>query len=103
MGKCNFVGARGSTPREITYGAWALRGIGIGIGSHQIAIANSINAETAIRINEYIYGSLMNENRMNAEHRTGIRRRAKELSNKIRQRIAQHPEAHRCEEGGFTQ
>ena len=37
-------------------------------------MANAINTSTAMRLNEYIYGCLMNENKKNAEHRRMIRR-----------------------------
>ncbi len=94
----NFIGP-GSTPQGDYLRGVGVAALGIGVGSHQMAIANSINADTAMRINEYIYGCLMNENRMNAEHRAGMAERAKELSNKIRERIAQHPEARDVRKG----
>ncbi|MGO8899538.1 MAG: hypothetical protein ACLQU5_14510 [Isosphaeraceae bacterium] len=97
-GQFNFVGP-GSTAEGDYLRGVGVAALGIGIGSHQMAIANSINADTAIRINEYIYGCLMNENRMNAEHRADMARKAKEEYNKIRERIAQHPEARDVRKG----
>ena len=88
----NFIGP-GSTPQGDYLRGVGVAALGMGVGSHQMAIANSINADTAMRINEYIYGCLMNENQMNAKHREAMGEKNKELSNKIRERIAQHPEA----------
>ncbi len=87
-----FVGP-GSTAQGDYLRGVGVASMGMGVYNRDTAIANSINADTAIKINEYIYGCLMNENKMNAEHRQMIAQRAKDLMNKIRDRIAQHPEA----------
>lgn len=98
LAQMNFIGP-GSTAEGDYLRGVGVAALGIGIGSHQMAIANSINAETAIRINEYVFACLMNENRMNAEHREAMAQKDKELYNKIRQRIAQHPEARDVRKG----
>jgi hypothetical protein len=58
-----------------------------------MAIANSIQLDTDIRLNEYIYGCLMNENRMNAEHRAAMIKLNHENFDKLQQRIRNNPEA----------
>jgi hypothetical protein len=94
----NFIGP-GSTPQGDYLRGVGVAALGIGVGSHQMAIANSINADTAMRVNEYVYACLMNENRMNAEHRAAMAAQDKENYNKIRQRIDQHPEARDVRKG----
>ena len=65
----------------------------MGIFNRETAIANSINLDTAIRYNEYIYSCLMNENRMNAEHRAVMVQKNKEAYEKLQKRIRENPEA----------
>ncbi len=88
----NFVGA-GSTAQGDYLRGVGIASLGMGIYNRETAVANSINADTAMRVNQYIYECLMNENKMNAEHRQMIAQRAKDLMGKIRERIDQHPEA----------
>ena len=66
---------------------------GMGIYNYDTAMANSINTNTAIRLNEYVYSCLMNENKMNAEHRAAMFQRAKDLFSQRRDRIMKSPEA----------
>ena len=73
-----FVTAGSTTQGDYLRGV-GVAGIGMGAYNRNTAIANSINAQTAIKVNEYIYGCLMNENKMNAEHRQMIAQRAKDL------------------------
>ncbi len=87
-----FMGA-GSTAQGDYLRGVGIAGMGMGLYNRNTAMANAINTDTAIRLNEYIYGCLMNENKKNAEHRQMIAQRAKDLMSKIRERIAQHPEA----------
>ena len=93
-----FIGA-GSTPQGDYLRGVGIASYGMGVYNHQTAIANSINADTAMRINEYIYACLMNENRMNAEHRDAMVAKNKENYSKIRQRIDQNPEARDVRKG----
>jgi len=97
-GQFSFVGP-GSTAQGDYLRGVGVASFGMGIYNRETAVANSINADTAIRVNEYIYGCLMNENKMNAEHRQMIAQRAKDLMGKIRERIAQHPEARDVRKG----
>ena len=97
-GQSNFVGP-GSTAQGDYLRGVGVASFGMGVYNHQTAIANSINADTAIKVNEYIYGCLMNEKRMNAEHREVMAAQDKENYNKIRQRIEQHPEARDVRKG----
>ena len=74
-----------------------LRGVGfaaIGMGQYNLytAQANSINTDTFIRWNEYIWNVAKNENRENAEHRAAMIARHAEAYAKIRERILEHPE-----------
>jgi hypothetical protein len=91
-GQCNFVGPSSTAEGDYLRGV-GVASFGMGVYNRQTAEANSINADTAMRVNEYVYACLMNENRMNAEHRAGMAEKDKEDDNKIRQRIDQHPEA----------
>ena len=92
LAQMNFVGP-GSTAQGDYLRGVGVASFGMGVYNHQTAMANSINADTAMRVNEYMYACLMNENRMNAEHREAMAAQDKENYNKIRQRIEQHPEA----------
>jgi hypothetical protein len=94
----NFVGP-GSTVQGDYLRGVGIAAFGMGVYNHQTAIANSINLDTEIRLNEYIYGSLMNENRMNAEHRAAMIQQNKENYSKIRERIMRRPEAHDVSKG----
>ncbi len=93
-----FIGA-GSTPQGDYLRGVGIASFGMGVYNHQTAIATSINADTAMRINEYMYNCVMNENRMNAEHRDAMVAKNKENYSKIRQRIDQHPEARDVRKG----
>jgi hypothetical protein len=94
----NFVGA-GSTFQGDYLRGVGTAAFGMGIYNHETAIAESINADTAMRVNEYIYACLMNENRMNAEHRAFIAQREKDLFGKIQDRILKSPEARDVDKG----
>jgi hypothetical protein len=94
----NFVGP-GSTAQGDYLRGVGVASFGMGIYNHQTAIAESINADTAMRVNEYIYASLMNENRMNAEHRAAQFQRAKDLYTKVQDRIMKSPEARDVDTG----
>ena len=88
----NFVGP-GSTPQGDYLRGVGVASYGIGVGDYFQAGANSINTNTAIRLNEYIYESLMHENQMSAEHRAAMAQREKDLYGKLRDRIMKSPEA----------
>ena len=101
LAQMNFIGP-GSTAQGDYLRGVGVASFGMGVYNHQTAIANSINAETAMRINEYVYACLVNENRVNAEHREAMAAQDKENYNKIRQRI-DRTGGTRCQEGGRTQ
>ncbi len=98
VAQMNFVGP-GSTAEGDYLRGVGVASFGMGVYNRQTAEANSINAETAKGINEYMFACLMNENRMNAEHRAEMAQKNKEEYNKIRQRIDQHPEARDVRKG----
>jgi hypothetical protein len=81
-----------------------LTGVGIaaaGMGSYNLntAMANSINVDTEIKWNEYVYACIKNEMRENAEHRAAMMARDHENYNKIQQRIRENPEERDVENG----
>jgi hypothetical protein len=94
----NFVGP-GSTVQGDYFRGVGVAAFGMGVYNHQTAIAYAITADTDIRLNQYIYESLRNENRMNAEHRAAMVRKNKEDFSKRRERIMQRPEAHDVNKG----
>ena len=92
-----------SDPATITEGDYlpgvGLAAYGMGVYKHQTFNAYPTNDDTVMRINEYLYACLMNENRMNAEHRDSMVQKNKENYDKVRQRIEQHPEARDVRKG----
>ncbi len=73
-----------------------LRGLGIaaygeGVFNQATAVANSINADTMIRWNEYVSAVVKNENREAAEHRALLRTRRNAGYEKVRRRILDTP------------
>ena len=98
LAQMNFIGP-GSTAQGDYLRGVGVASFGMGVYNRQTAEANSINANTEMRLNEYVYACLMNENRMNAEHRDAMVEKNKENYNKIRQRIEQHPEARDVRKG----
>lgn len=93
-----FLGP-GSTPQGDI-----LRGEGIflqGAGSYLYseAVSNSINVDTSIRLNEYLWNVAKNENRENAEHRAAVIDRNRENYEKIRRRIRENPDDNDLEKG----
>jgi hypothetical protein len=67
---------------------------GAGLYNLNTAQANSINTDTFIRFNEYIYNVAKNENRENAEHRAQVRARNKANYEAILKRIQENPDDH---------
>jgi hypothetical protein len=94
----NFVGP-GSTPQGDYMRGVGVAAFGMGIYNRETAIAESINADTMMRVNEYIYQSLMHENQLNAEYRAMVFQKHKEDYNKIQQRIKENPEARDVDKG----
>ncbi len=94
----NFVGP-GSTVQGDYLRGMGAAAFGMGIYNHQTAIAESINADTMMRVNEYIYQSLMHENQLNSEYRAMIFKKHKEEYDKFQQRIKENPEARDVDKG----
>ncbi|MHC5541480.1 hypothetical protein ACYOEI_24940 [Singulisphaera rosea] len=81
-----------------------LRGQGIflqGAGSflYNAAVADSINVDTSIRLNEYIWNVAKNENRENAIHRAEKAARQLENYEEILKRIRENPTDNDLEKG----
>lgn len=73
-----------------------LRGAGVylegaGIGYYYTAMGNSINADTMMRVNEYIYWSLKHDNAEKAAHRAASKARRLANYNSIQDRIKNDP------------
>ena len=83
--------APGSTPEGdyLRGGGVFLRGAGI--YNYYTAAGNSINADTMIRVNEYIYQSIKHENAEQARHRAEARSRRLARYNTIRDRVENDP------------
>jgi hypothetical protein len=73
--------------RGLGVAAW-----GIGVGNYYDAMANRVNTETGILLNEYIWSSLTREAEENAAHRKAVWERHLSDYKKIRERILNSPE-----------
>jgi hypothetical protein len=81
-----------------------LRGLGIaavgaGVYNLDTAMANSINTDTMIRLNEYLAGVAKQENLANAQHRAWLLAKNRENYDKVRRRIMENPEARDVQNG----
>lgn len=81
-----------------------LQGVGIaaygmGVYNQQTAVANRINAETSIMVNEYLWNVVKNENRENALHRKEKLAREAEAYNQLHDRIHNHPNVRDVDNG----
>ena len=65
----------------------------MGYYNERTAVANQINANTSIMLNEYMWSVIKNEMKENAEHRAAVLARTAEAYNKLHERIHDHPEA----------
>jgi hypothetical protein len=72
---------------------------GLGIGSYYSSMATSINVDTWIRLNEYIYQSMKQENRELLDKAALYQKRKRENYNKILERIKNTPERKDLERG----
>ena len=75
-----------------------LRGVGIaayglGIYNERTAVADQMNANTFMMLNDYMWNVVKNENRENWEHRKQVTASHSEARKKIEERIHDHPEA----------
>ncbi len=94
----NFVGP-GSTFQGDYLRGVGMASFGMGIYNYDTAMANSINTNTAMQLNEYVYACLMNENKKNAEHRAALFQREKDLFGQVQDRIMKSPEARDVQTG----
>jgi hypothetical protein len=92
LAQFSFVGP-GSTVQGDYLRGVGVAAFGMGVYNRETATAYSIATDTDIRLNEYIFDSLMNENRMNAEHRAAMVQKNKEAYDKLQKRIRDNPEA----------
>jgi hypothetical protein len=79
--------AQGDIARGL--GAYAM---GAGYYNQQTAIANSINTDTVMRWNQYVYEAQMNANQMHAAKLAADRAQTNQAGEQIRQRIRNNPE-----------
>jgi hypothetical protein len=89
--RTQYFGA-GSTPVGDYLRGVGIAAAGMGIYNERTAVADRINAQTFILLNEYMWNVAKNENREAAEHRAEIRARNAENYKKLQERIHDHPE-----------
>ena len=78
-------------PRAISPGDWVLMRWA-GYYNQQTAVATSINADTVMRWNQYVYEAQMNANRMHAEKLAADRTQTNQAAAQIRDRLRNNPE-----------
>jgi hypothetical protein len=86
-----YLGA-GSTPAGDYLRGVGVAATGMGNFNYLTAQADSINTDTYIRWNEYLYNAAKNENRENAEHRAKMIAQHKAEYAAILKRIRENPE-----------
>jgi hypothetical protein len=91
-------GEVGSTLGDIARGAGYFN-IGAGIYNQQTAVANSINADTLIRLNNYWYNSYLESRRMYHETKEYNIQKNKVSYDKIMDRLNNHPTRYDVENG----
>jgi hypothetical protein len=79
--------AQGDIARGL--GAYAM---GAGYYNQQTAVANSINTDTVMRWNQYVYESQMNANRLHAGKLAADRFQTNQAADQIRERLRNNPE-----------
>ncbi len=79
--------AQGDIARGL--GAYAM---GAGYYNQQTAVANSINTDTVMRWNQYVFEAQMNANRMHAEKLAAERTQTNQAASQIRDRLRNNPE-----------
>ncbi len=89
----------GSTPQGDILRGEGVYLTGAGIFNYYSAMGNSINTDTMIRLNEYIYQSIKQENLEKAQHRAAVLAKRRENFEKILDRVKNHPEQYDLEKG----
>jgi hypothetical protein len=82
----------GSTPQGDYLRGVGIAAMGLGIYNEKTAIADSINLDTMIRWNEYVAAVVKEQRREYAARREELSARNKEMYEKIRERVRDHPE-----------
>jgi hypothetical protein len=90
--RAQWIGA-GSTIQGDYLRGVGIAAMGMGIYNEKTAIAESINLDTAIRLNEYIAAVAKEMRREYAERRRYLSAQNKEANEKIADRIKNHPES----------
>ncbi len=85
-------GGGGQTPQGDMARGLGAYAMGAGYYNQQTAVANSINADTIMRWNEYMYESQMNANRMHAAKLAADRAQTNKSADQIRDRLRNNPE-----------
>jgi hypothetical protein len=93
-----FIGPGSTVQGDIARGEGFFL-FGAGYYNYNTAMANSINTDTFIRWNEYIWDVAKNENREHAIHRAERTARNLQHYNEILKRIRESPEEHDLERG----
>ena len=92
MAQYTWIGP-GSTPQGDYLKGVGIAAYGLGVYNERTAVANQINANTFIMLNEYLWNAAKNENLENAAHRAAVRARSAEDYKRIQDRIHNNPEA----------
>jgi hypothetical protein len=93
-----FIGPGSSLPGHILRGEGVFLS-GAGFYNYYSAVGWSIDVNTWIRLNEYLYNAAKHENLENARHRAEVIARNRENYNKNLERIRANPEALDLEKG----
>jgi hypothetical protein len=91
FGGFGWGGWGGTVQGDIANGLGAFAA-GAGAYTRQTAVANSINADTVMRWNQYLYESQMNANRSFYERQARKRENTINAANEIRSRLRDNPE-----------
>ncbi len=83
----------GSTPQGDYLRGVGIAAYGLGVYNERTAVADQINANTLIMLNEYMWNVAKNENLENAAHRAAVRAKHAEDYKKIQDRIQNDPES----------
>lgn len=92
-------GGGGATPGSSMARGMGVYAAGAGMYNQQTAVARSINADTTMRFNEYMYQSSQVAAKKHAEMLQNDRKLTNEQYNKINDRIRNNPDKHDIETG----
>jgi hypothetical protein len=92
-------GGAGSTPIGDIERGRGFELAGLGMYNLDTAIANRLNVESSILLNEYIYSSILQDNQRKSEHKMAKLHEKIERYNKILERIRNDPDLHDLDTG----